>query len=365
MSTRKTPLHDRHVEAGGRMVEFAGFHMPVQYTGIIEEHMHVRSKVGVFDVSHMGEVFVEGPAALAALNRLVTNDLESIADGQALYTAMCLPTGGIIDDLVIYRFSPEKLLVVCNASNVAKDFAWIAEHLEGDATATDRSAGYAQLAVQGPHAEALLQPMCDEELVGLRRYWFAEDTIGGIPAIIARTGYTGEDGFELYVAAERGPALWDLLFEAGQGLLAPIGLGARDTLRLEMKYALYGNDIDETTTPLEAGLSWICKLKKTGGFIGQSALLAQKAAGIPRRLVAFRMEGRGAPARHGYEVVDDNDQPVGFVTSGTRSPSLGTNIGMAYVPSGMHKAGTTLRIRIRKKVAEATVVKPPFLKTGG
>ncbi len=365
MSTRETPLYDRHVAAGGRMVEFAGYQMPVQYTGIIEEHLHVRSKVGVFDVSHMGEVFVEGPDALAALNRLVTNDLDGIADGQAVYTAMCLPTGGIIDDLVVYRFSPTRLLVVCNASNVAKDFAWIAEHLEGDATATDRSDGYAQLAVQGPHAEALLQPICDQELVGLRRYWFTEGAVGGISCIIARTGYTGEDGFELYVAADDGPALWDALFEAGEGMLAPIGLGARDTLRLEMKYALYGNDIDETTTPLEAGLSWICKLKKPAGFIGRDALLAQKAAGIPRRLVAFRMDGRGAPARHGYEIVDEADEAVGRVTSGTRSPTLGTNIGMAYVPTGMHKIGTTLRIRIRKKVVEATVVKPPFVKTGG
>lgn len=365
MSTLKTPLHPRHLEAGGRMVPFAGFEMPVQYTGIIEEHLHVREKVGVFDVSHMGEVFVEGPDALPALNRLMTNDLAAIADGQAVYTAMCLPTGGIIDDLVVYRFGPEKLLVVCNASNVAKDFAWIAEHLEGDAVATDRSVEYAQLAVQGPHAEALLQPLCDRELTGLRRYWFTEGAVAGIGGIIARTGYTGEDGFELYVPAEQGPALWDALFEAGEGMLAPIGLGARDTLRLEMKYALYGNDIDESTTPLEAGLSWLCKLSKPGGFIGREALVAQKAAGIPRRLVAFRMDEKGAPARHDYAVLDENDQPVGRVTSGTRSPSLGTNIGMAYVPTGMHRTGTPLRIQIRKKVASATVVKPPFVKTGG
>ena len=364
MSTRKTPLHARHVSAGGRMVEFAGFEMPVQYAGIIEEHLHVRSKVGVFDVSHMGEVFVEGPDALAALNRLVTNDLDRIADGQALYTAMCRPDGGILDDLVIYRFSPTKLLVVCNASNVAKDFDWIVSHLEGDAVATDRSAAYAQLAVQGRQAEALLQPICDRPLGDLRRYWFTEGTVGGVGGIIARTGYTGEDGFELYVPAEKGPALWDALFEAGEGNLAPIGLGARDTLRLEMKYALYGNDIDETTTPLEAGLSWICKLKKPAGFIGRDALVAQKAAGIPRRLVAFRLEGKGAPARHGYDVIDADDQAVGHVTSGTRSPSLGLNIGMAYVPTGMHKSGTPLRIRIRRKVAEATVIKPPFVQTG-
>ncbi len=364
MSDLKTPLYDRHAAAGARFVPFAGYQMPVQYAGIMEEHAHVREKVGVFDVSHMGEVFVEGPDALPALNRLITNDLDGIADGQALYTAMCLPTGGILDDLVIYRFSPEKLLVVCNASNVAKDFAWIADHLEGDATAHDRSADYAQLAVQGPHAEALLQPICDAELHGLRRYWFTEGAVGEVPCIIARTGYTGEDGFELYTAADQGPALWDTLFEAGEGMLAPIGLGARDTLRLEMKYALYGNDIDESTTPLEAGLSWICKLKKPGGFIGQPALLAQKAAGIPRRLVAFRMEGRGAPARPGYPVLDADGAPVGQVTSGTRSPTLGVNIGMAYVPTGMHRTGTPLSIRIRKSVAEATVIKPPFVKPG-
>lgn len=365
MSAKKTPFHDRHARAGGRFVEFAGFEMPVQYTGIMDEHRHVRTAVGVFDVSHMGEVFVEGPDALPALNRIITNDLEKIVDGQALYTAMCLPTGGIIDDLVVYRFSAHKLLVVCNASNVAKDFAWIADHIEGEATATDRSADYAQLAVQGPKAEALLQPICDRPLDGMGRYRFTEGRVGGVEGIIARTGYTGEDGFELYVPAERGPALWDALFEAGKGELLPIGLGARDTLRLEMKYALYGNDIDESTTPLEAGLSWICKLKKPGGFIGRPALLEQKAAGIPRRLVAFSMEGKGAPARHGYPVLDDAGEPVGHVTSGTRSPSLGINIGMAYVPDALRKVGTPLRIAIRKKVAEATVVKPPFVRTGG
>lgn len=360
---KKTPLHECHAAAGARFVEFAGYEMPVQYAdGILAEHAHVREKVGLFDVSHMGEVFVEGPDAIPAVDRLVTNDLAGLADGQAMYTAMCLPSGGIVDDLVIYRFSPEKVLIVCNASNRQKDFDWIVEHLEGDAEATDRGDDYAQLAVQGPLAEALLQPLASRELHGLRRYWFSEGEVAGVPAIIARTGYTGEDGFELYVPAARGAELWDALFHAGQGVLAPIGLGARDTLRLEMKYALYGNDIDESTTPLEAGLGWICKLDKPGGFIGQAALSAQKKDGVPRRLVAFRMDGRGAPARPGYDVVDADGQPIGRVTSGTRSPTLGVNIGLAYVPDGQHKIGRPLRIAVRNKVVDATIVKPPFVK---
>lgn len=360
--SKKTPLYERHAAAGGRFVEFAGFQMPVQYAGIIAEHKHVRSAVGVFDVSHMGEVVVEGPDALRAVNRLVTNDLAKIVDGQAMYTAMCLPTGGIIDDLVVYRISENKIFICCNASNRAKDFAWITEHLEGDCEATDRGDEYAQLAVQGPEAEALLQPLTAADLSVIGRYRFVEGEIGGVKGIIARTGYTGEDGFELYVPAAQGPAMWDALFAQGGDRLQPIGLGARNTLRLEMKYALYGNDIDETTTPLEAGLSWITKLKKPEGFIGRDALVAQKAAGIPRRLVAFVMNGKGAPARHGYRVLDADGNAVGHVTSGTRSPSMGQNIGMAYVPNGQHRSGTPLRIEVRKKVVEATIVKPPILK---
>ncbi len=361
---RRTPLHDRHAAAGARFVSFAGWEMPVSYpAGIIAEHQAVRTQVGLFDVSHMGEIEIRGDDAIAATNRLITNDLERIADGQALYTAMCLPSGGIVDDLVVYRFGRDRVLICCNAGNRDKDFAWIREHLTG-ATAVDRGDEFAQLAVQGPHAEALLQPLTAHPLTGLRRYWFEIDTIAGVDdVIISRTGYTGEDGFELYAPAEHGPALWDAIMAAGEGMVTPIGLGARDTLRLEMKYALYGNDIDETTSPLEAGLGWVVKLDKPD-FIGKKALVDQKAGGIPRRLVAFRMNGKGAPARPGYPVLDAEGEPIGHVTSGTRSPTLGVNIGLAYVPTGHHKIGSPLLVKIRDKMAEATIVKPPFVEVG-
>lgn len=362
MSARRTPLYDRHAAAGGRFVEFGGWEMPVRYqTGFQEEHEAVRAGAGVFDVSHMGEVIVTGDDAVGAVNRLITNNLERIADGQAVYTAMCLPTGGIVDDLVIYRFSRQRVLIVCNAANRTKDFEWIQAHLDPKATAVDESDAYVQLAVQGPQAPALVQRLTAVDLDAVGRYYFREGAVAGVEGIIARTGYTGEDGFELYVPAAEGGQVWDALFEAGGDGLKPIGLGARDTLRLEMKYALYGNDIDETTTPFEAGLGWITKLKK-GPFIGRDALIAQRKAGVPRRLVAFRMEGR-APARHGYPVIDAEGQPIGHVTSGTRSPTLGVNIGLAYVPTGQHRVGMPLRIQIRKKVAEATIVKPPFVET--
>ena len=362
MSTRRTPLYPCHQAAGARFIEFGDWEMPVRYQSTIqEEHAAVRTGAGVFDVSHMGEIDVRGDDAVAAVNGLITNDLEAVADGQACYTAMCTPTGGIVDDLVVYRFSRQRVFICCNAGNREKDFAWIAAHLEG-AEATDRGDEYAQLAVQGPRATALLQTLTATNLSAIGRYWFAEGAVAGVEALISRTGYTGEDGFELYVAAEKGPALWDALFDAGGAGIAPIGLGARDTLRLEMKYALYGNDIDETTTPLEAGLGWITKLGKDA-FIGKEALVAQKAAGVPRRLVAFVMDGR-APARHGYPVIDEAGETIGEVTSGTRSPTLGQNIGMAYVATGHHRRGETIRIQVRKRVETATIVRPPFVTPG-
>ncbi|MCA9540307.1 MAG: glycine cleavage system aminomethyltransferase GcvT [Myxococcales bacterium] len=358
MDGRRTPLYDRHAAAGARFVDFGGWQMPVWYTSIQAEHDAVRTRVGVFDVSHMGEIEIEGDDAVGAFNRLITNDLEAIADGQACYTAMCQPDGGIVDDLVVYRFSRQHVLVCCNASNRDKDFAWIVKHLEG-AKATDRGDEYVQLAVQGPAAEALIGKLTDVDLASIGRYWFARGDVAGVPSIIARTGYTGEDGFELYIPAAQGVKVWDALFTADPALV-PIGLGARDTLRLEMKYALYGNDIDETTTPLEAGLGWITKLKKPA-FIGREALLAQKEAGVPRQLVAFVMEGK-APPRPGYAVVDEAGSPIGRVTSGTRSPTLGTNIGLAYVPTGQHRIGAALHIEVRGRPTAATIVKPPFIQ---
>lgn len=354
---RRTPLFECHAEAGARFVDFGGWEMPVQFDGIQREHQQVRTHGGLFDVSHMGEIDVRGPDALSAVNRLITNDLEAIADGQALYSPMCQPDGGIVDDLVVYRFSRERIFICCNAGNRAKDFAWIQAHLEG-AEARDVGDDYAQIAVQGRAAAVAIQQLTGTDVAAIQRYWFAEGDVAGVPTIISRTGYTGEDGFELYVPAAAGPTVWRALRAADPDLV-PIGLGARDTLRLEMKYALYGNDIDETTTPLEAGLSWTVKLKG-GDFIGRDALVAQKAAGIPRRLIAFILDGR-APARHGYPVLDAADQPVGHVTSGTRSPSLGKNIGMAYVPSGQHRAGTPMRVQVRRQIASGVIVKPPFI----
>ena len=359
MKMKKTPLYDRHEQAGGRFVEFGGWSMPVRYTkSIQEEHMAVRGSVGVFDVSHMGEIEITGPNALAATNRLIANDLNRIIDGQALYTPLCRPNGGIVDDLVVYRFSEERIFICCNAANRTKDFAWITENLEG-ASARDRGDEFGQLAVQGPDAAACIQLLTQTDLDQIGRYYFAEGEVAGVPTIISRTGYTGEDGFELYVPADRATDVWDALFALELHRPTPIGLGARDTLRLEMKYALYGNDIDDTTTPLEAGIGWATKLDKDN-FIGRDALILQKEKGLERRLVAFVMDGR-AIARHDYAVIDDSGTPIGRVTSGTRSPTLGANIGLAYVPTGRHRVGMSLNIQVRNRIETATIVKPPFV----
>ncbi|MEE2789757.1 MAG: glycine cleavage system aminomethyltransferase GcvT [Myxococcota bacterium] len=359
---KKTPLYARHEDAGGRFVEFGGWSMPVRYTtSIQDEHATVRTAVGVFDVSHMGEIEITGSNALEATNRLIANDLERIVDGQALYTPLCRPDGGIVDDLVVYRFSRERIFICCNAANREKDFAWIQANLQG-ATAQDRGDEFGQLAVQGPDALACVQALTETDLDSIGRYYFADGQVAGVPTIISRTGYTGEDGFELYVPAERVVEVWDALFSVETHQPRPIGLGARDTLRLEMKYALYGNDIDDTTTPLEAGIGWATKLDKAD-FIGREALVAQKARGLERRLVAFVMDGR-AIARHGYAVVDDDGHRVGRVTSGTRSPTSGANIGLAYVPMGRHRVGMTLNIQVRNRVETATIVKPPFVTPG-
>jgi aminomethyltransferase len=355
---KRTPLFECHRESNARFVDFGGWEMPVQYTGIQSEHAAVRSDVGLFDVSHMGEVEVTGPNAVDAVNALITNDLSQIADGQACYTAMCYPYGGIVDDLVVYRFSSTRVLICVNAANRQKDFEWISDHLKG-AEAVDLSDEYAQIAVQGPRAQALLSTFTSTDLSEIERYWFLEGELAGVPCIISRTGYTGEDGFELYCPADRGADLWRALMEH-QRPPTPAGLGARDTLRLEHKYALYGNDINDDTTPLEAGLSWLTKLKKDH-FIGREALIAQKEAGIPRFLVAFQMSGR-AIARHGYAVIDEQGEVIGEVTSGTRSPTFGVGIGMAYVPYAMRKVGTPLKIQVRKKVEEATIVRLPLKK---
>ena len=357
---RRTPLYDAHRALGARMVDFAGWEMPVQYTSVIGEHEAVRTRAGLFDVSHMGEVEFKGPGALEAANRLITNDLGRIADGQAVYAGLLNEQGGFVDDVVAYRFSPERILICVNAGNREKDFAWMRDHATG-VKPVDRGDEYGQLAVQGPKAAALVQGLTKTDLSKIGTYRFTEGQVAGIPCIVSRTGYTGEDGFELYCPAAESPKLWAALLEAGKGTLEPTGLGARDSLRTEMKYALYGNDIDDQHTPLEAGLGWIVKMDK-GDFIGRAALEKQKAAGVPRKLVGFELQGAGVP-RHGYPVFKDG-QPVGEVTSGTMGPSVKKPIGLAYVPPALAAEGSTFEVEIRGRKVAAQVVKTPFYKKG-
>jgi aminomethyltransferase len=362
-SSRRTVLHDRHVALGARFVPFAGWEMPVQYAaGVTREHQSVRGAVGLFDVSHMGELFITGAGASGALDRLVTNDVGKLPVGRALYTPACNEGGTILDDLIVYRLGTDRLLVVCNASNRDKMAAHFARECEGRCTFADRSDEHALIAVQGPRAQALLERLeAPPELARLPRMGVAEGLLAGTPVIAARTGYTGEDGFELFCAPQQAGALWDALLERGQALqAAPIGLGARDTLRLEARLLLYGNDIDETTNPLEAGIAWTVKLDK-GAFLGRHALLAVKERGLSRKLVGFEMVGRGI-ARHGYPIVDATEAPVGVVTSGAPSLSLGKNIGLGYVPIALSRPGSKVGIAIRGKTIDAVVVETPFYK---
>jgi aminomethyltransferase len=357
---RHTPLNAAHRGLGARMVDFAGWDMPVQYTSVIAEHEAVRNAVGLFDVSHMGEIEFTGPGALESANKLITNDLSKCADGQALYAGLLNDTGGFVDDVVAYRFSPERILIVVNASNKDKDFAWMSARAEG-VKPVDKSDDYAQIAVQGPKAVGLVQRLTPVDLTPVGTYRFTEGPVAGIPCLISRTGYTGEDGFELYCAPQDAEKLWNALLHEGQADgVKPCGLGARDSLRTEMKYALYGNDIDDAHTALEAGLGWICKLDKAGGFIGREALVAQKAAGLQRKLVGFELTGAGIP-RHGYPVLKEG-QRVGEVTSGTHGPSLKKAIGIGYVPMALSAEGSTFDVEIRGRAVPAVVVKTPFWK---
>jgi aminomethyltransferase len=359
---RHTPLNAAHRALGARLVDFAGWEMPVQYTSVIAEHEAVRTACGLFDVSHMGEVEFAGKGALEAANALITNDLARAKDGQALYAGLLNPKGCFVDDVVAYRFSPERILICVNASNAGKDFSWMEQHSHG-VKPRNRSDEFAQLALQGPKAAGILEKLTKVDLKPIATYRFTEGEVAGVPCIVSRTGYTGEDGFELYCPPDRAAKLWDALLEAGrpEGLV-PAGLGARDSLRTEMKYALYGNDIDEHHTPLEAGLGWIVKLDKAGGFIGQEALAAQKKEGIPRVLVGFVLTGAGIP-RHGYPILKAGKR-VGEVTSGTMGPSVKKPIGMGYVPPVLAAEGTTFEVEIRGRPVEAQVVKTPFWKRG-
>jgi aminomethyltransferase len=354
---KRTPLFDVHVKAGARMVPFGGWEMPVQYAGIVEEHRAVRSAVGLFDISHMGEFEVEGPGALTVLQRLCTNDASTLSRGQVQYSLLCFPEGGIVDDLTLYRFDDARYMLTVNASNIDKDWAWVTSNGAG-ATWRNMSADTALLAVQGPRAEGLVQRLADTDVVGVRYYHFTRGRVAGVPAVISRTGYTGEDGFELYTPAGEAERLWHALIEAGRSDgIQPIGLGARDTLRLEMKFALYGNDIDQTTNPLEAGLGWVVKPAK-GDFIGRDAIEAMRATGPPRKLVGFEMEQRQVP-RHGYCIVAGGT-PAGVVTSGSFSPSLERGIGMGYVRTDASAIGTELDVEIRGAGQRARVVRTPF-----
>jgi aminomethyltransferase len=357
---KKTPFYDKIVAAGGRMVSFAAYQMPVQFQGLMAEHQKVREQVGVFDVSHMGRVEVKGAQALEFLQYLVTNDVASLDMHQALYTVMCYPDGGIVDDLLIYRL-PDHYLVVINAANNEKDQAWMREQASGyDVEIADRTDALAQLAVQGPKAEEILARLTSADLAPIEFYRGLETELAEIKMFISRTGYTGEDGFELYFPAEHAERVWDKLFEAGKPEgIGPIGLGARDTLRLEMKYALYGNDIDKQTNPLEAGLSWVVKFEKPD-FIARDVLLKVKEEKPSRRLVCLEVRGSGIPRPH--DVILGDGQELGQVTSGTFSPSLRKGIALGYVRRGFTKSGTEVSIRTHRGEVPAVVVKPPFYK---
>jgi aminomethyltransferase len=364
---KQTPLTDLHRQSGGKLVEFAGFLMPVQFSGVVDEHNTVRNAVGLFDVSHMGEVEFRGPAAVDAVHRLVTNNVATLEDGQALYTPVCYPDGGIVDDCLVYRHAADRVLIVVNASNIAKDYQWFVEQTGQRCEVNNLSDEIGLLALQGPRACETLASVTEADVAALAPFSFTRGArIGGVECDVARTGYTGEDGFEIACTSEATPSLWSCLMEAGQGTgIKPCGLGARDTLRLEARLALYGNDIDASTTPLEAGLGWTVKLK-AGEFIGHEALRRQKKEGVRRKLVCLEMRSRGI-ARHGHAIHEKNDDDsmgpaIGEVTSGTKSPTLGIAIAMGYVPKELSKVGTRVLVDVRGKAVEAEVIKGPFYR---
>jgi aminomethyltransferase len=359
---KKTPLYDQHVALGAKMVPFAGYEMPVQYAGVSHEHHVVRQKVGMFDVSHMGEFWVEGADATAFLNSVTSNDVAKLTPGKVQYSCLPNATGGIVDDLLVYCVNDTKYMLVVNASNMAKDWAWLQQFAGNfDVLMTDVSEGTALLAVQGPLAAQALQSLTDLDLGAMTYYTFGIGSFAGVSnVVVSATGYTGAGGFEIYIPNAHAAAAWDAIIAAGAPFgLEPIGLGARDTLRLEMGFCLYGNDIDDTTSPIEAGLGWITKFTKE--FTNSAALKAQKEAGVARKLVGIKLLERGVP-RHGYPIVDADGNAVGEVTSGTMAPSLNEAIGMAYVPTASAAPGSTVFVEIRGKALKAEVVSLPFYK---
>lgn len=368
LTSRKTPLYVRHVELGARMADFAGFSMPIQYSGIVEEHLAVRNAAGLFDVSHMGEVFVQGPRAFAFVQNLVTNDVANLDNGKALYTVMCRPGGGIVDDLLVYRLREDVYILVINASNIEKDFAWMQENNPMGANLHNTSEHIALMALQGPRTYDIAAQITDLPLQDLPYYRFLRPPsgtfLGGDKVILSRTGYTGEIGLEIYVEAESALRVWDAIMDAGADAgLKPCGLGARDTLRLEAGFCLYGRDLDEQTNPYEARLGWLTKLDK-GPFIGRDALRAIKEQGARRILVGFVMEGRGIP-RSGYPLETTTGEGIGIVTSGSQSPTLQRGIGLGYIHNDkdLHTPGTSIQVRVRNRAIPARIVKPPFHKS--
>lgn len=360
MDLKRTVLYDQHRAAGAKLVPFAGFEMPLQYSGVLEEHRCVRSRAGLFDVSHMGEIEVRGTDALAFIQRLTTNDVSRLSEGRVQYSAMCKDDGGILDDLLVYHLGDHYMLVV-NAGNIATDLAWMRQQRKGDVHIADVSDATALLAVQGPQSLSILRKLTTADVESLPYYHCIHGTVAGTDLLISRTGYTGELGFELYFPAEKSSAetLWNSLLEAGKDAgLSPAGLGARDTLRLEMGFCLYGNDIDQTTNPLEAGLGWITKLDK-GGFLGREALSAIKAGGVDRNLVGLQLEGKNVP-RKGYPITVEGRE-VGKVTSGGFSPTLERGIGMGYIPKTVAMTGTPVQVAIRGNHCETEIVPLPFV----
>jgi aminomethyltransferase len=359
---RKTILYDHHLTLGAKMVAYAGYLMPVEYSGITSEHMAVRHVAGIFDVSHMGEFWVKGPKAFDFLQKVTSNNLAKLIPGKAQYA--CFPNGhgGIVDDLLVYQYSDEKYLLVVNAANIEKDWNWCVENNQEGAELDDASNRMSLLAVQGPRAESILQKLTAVVLSDLPSYSFVTGALGGIEEVmISHTGYTGAGGFELYVNNKDAPLLWRSILEVGSPLgLLPAGLGARDTLRLEMGFCLYGNDIDDTTSPIEAGLEWITHLDDNKDFIDKERLMKQKQDGVARLLKGFVMQEKGIP-RHGYPIVDGNGHTIGTVTSGTMSPIIKQGIGLGYVSENYWKQGAEIFIRIRNKDIRAEIVKPPFI----
>lgn len=361
---KRTPLFEKHQQAGGKIVDFGGWALPVQYSSILEETAAVRKRAGLFDVSHMGEVLVSGSAALDWLQYMVTNNVAKLADNQVMYTFMCYPDGGVVDDLLIYRYRQDKYLLVINAGNSAKDWEWLNQHRKGDVKLENLSDRTAQLAIQGPLAEEILQTLTDTDLAEIGFFRFRDQLrVAGSPCLISRTGYTGEDGFELYFLPDDAGKLWDEIIAAGGKELLPCGLGSRDTLRFEANLPLYGHEISRDITPLEAGLGFFVKFKK-GDYIGREKLAQQKAAGPSRRLVGLTMVERGIP-RSDYPVFNQAGEEVGHVTTGSFSPTLNQNIANALVRAGHTEIGSKLWVGVRKRRLEARVTKLPFYKREG